>query len=82
MADLDDLRLQVALAPVAWLWSRLNGGQQAVVLRAVDRALDTLSGIVDVKAAPQVLANRLTDRVGEVGGEALVRDPMGWLLAR
>ncbi|WP_406466490.1 hypothetical protein [Streptomyces sp. NBC_01594] len=41
-----------------------------------------LSGIVDPAAAPQVLANRLVDRLREVGGEALVRDPMGWLLGR
>ncbi|WP_159029153.1 hypothetical protein [Streptomyces viridochromogenes] len=82
MADLDDLRHQVALAPVAWVWSRLKGGQQAVALRAVDRALDALSGIVEVQAAPRVLASRLTDRLGEAGGEALVRDPMGWLLGR
>ncbi|WP_265569159.1 hypothetical protein [Streptomyces hygroscopicus] len=33
-------------------------------------------------AAPRVLAARLTDRLEEVGGEALVRDPMGWLLGR
>ncbi|MEU9575624.1 hypothetical protein AB0D62_38560 [Streptomyces massasporeus] len=41
-----------------------------------------MSGIVDPKAAPRVLAARLTDRLEEVGGEALVRDPMGWLLGR
>ncbi|MFG3517590.1 hypothetical protein [Streptomyces bobili] len=82
VADLDDLRHQTSLVPVAWLWSRLNGGQQAVALRAVDRALVALSGIVEAQAAPQVLANRLADRLREVGGEALVRDPMGWLLGR
>ncbi|MET8955502.1 hypothetical protein [Streptomyces sp. NPDC004533] len=82
MAALGDLRHRTALAPVAWLWSRLNAGQQAVALRAVERALEALSGIVGMKVAPQVLANRLTDRLEEVGGEALVRDPMGWLLGR
>ncbi|MFD7954346.1 hypothetical protein ACFV4X_12710 [Streptomyces ardesiacus] len=82
MAELDDLRHRSALAPVAWLWSRLGGGQQAVALRATDRALEALSGIVGAKSAPQVLAARLTDRLHEVGGEALVRDPMGWLLGR
>jgi hypothetical protein len=79
---LGDLRQRTSLAPVAWLWSRLNGGQQAVALRAVDQALDSLSGIVDAAVAPQVLAGRLTDRLMEAGGEALVRDPMGWLLGR
>ncbi|MFJ9580766.1 hypothetical protein ACIRQF_30800 [Streptomyces sp. NPDC101191] len=82
MAELDDLRHRFALAPVAWLWSRLGGGQQAVALRATDRALEALSGIVGAKSAPQVLAARLTDRLDEEGGEALVRDPIGWLLGR
>ncbi|MFD7283435.1 hypothetical protein ACFV80_42225 [Streptomyces sp. NPDC059862] len=67
---------------MAWLWSRLNSGQQAVALRAADRALEVLSGVVDLKAAPRVLAARLNDRLWEAGGEALVRDPMGWLLGR
>ncbi|MEU0031701.1 hypothetical protein [Streptomyces sp. NPDC006335] len=82
VADLGDLRLQVALAPVAYLWGQLRRGQQAVAVRAVERALGDLSGIVEAKAAPGVLAARLADRLEEVGGEALVRDPMGWLLGR
>ena len=82
VADLDDLRLRVALAPVSSLWDRLRDGQQAVALRAVGRALESLSGIVELTAAPRVLAARLTDRLEEAGGEALVRDPMGWLLGR
>ncbi|MGW2426619.1 hypothetical protein ACWC0C_47030 [Streptomyces sp. NPDC001709] len=82
VADLDDLRLRVALAPVAYLWSQLRGGQQALAVRAAERALGTLSGIVDPKAAPRVLAARLTDRLEEIGGVAHVRDPMGWLLGR
>ncbi|MFG2424979.1 hypothetical protein ACGFWD_38960 [Streptomyces sp. NPDC048448] len=53
-----------------------------MALPAVEQALVVLSGIVDPAAAPQILANRLTDRLREVGGEALVRDPMGWLLGR
>ncbi|MEV5784561.1 hypothetical protein AB0L42_26660 [Streptomyces sp. NPDC052287] len=81
-AEPDDLRLQVALAPVAYLWGQLRDGQRAVALPAVEQALVVLSGIVDPAAAPQVLANRLVDRLLEVGGEALVRDPMGWLLGR
>ncbi|MEU0060389.1 hypothetical protein [Streptomyces sp. NPDC006334] len=82
VADLGDLRLQVALAPVAYLWRQLRRGQQAVAVRAAEQALGALSGMVDPMAAPRVLAARLTDRLEEVGGEALVRDPMGWLLGR
>ncbi|MET7693933.1 hypothetical protein ABZT06_39215 [Streptomyces sp. NPDC005483] len=82
VANLGDLRLQIALAPVAYLWGQLRRGQQAVAVRAVERALGDLSGIVEAKAAPGVLAARLADRLKEVGGEALVRDPMGWLLGR
>jgi hypothetical protein len=69
--------LQVALAPVAYLWGQLRRGQQAVAVRAAEQALGVLSGIVAPMAAPRVLAARLTDRLEEVGGEALVRDPMG-----
>ncbi|MFF8431097.1 hypothetical protein ACF07Y_39375 [Streptomyces sp. NPDC016566] len=82
VTDLGDLRLQVALAPVAYLWRQLRDGQQVVAARAAERALEALAGLVDAKAAPRALAARLTDRLQEVGGEALVRDPMGWLLGR
>ncbi|WP_345515870.1 hypothetical protein [Streptomyces yanii] len=77
-----DLRLRVALAPVADLWERLSSGQQAVARRAVRAALRVLGGIADEASAPQLLADRLTDRLQEAGGQALVRDPMGWLLGR
>ncbi|MFF4044681.1 hypothetical protein [Streptomyces sp. NPDC001816] len=82
VADLPDRRLRVALAPAAYLWQRLDRGQQAVVRRAAVQALQVLSGIADERVAPRLLADRLTDRLDEVGGEALVRDPMGWLLGR
>ncbi|MFF0094646.1 hypothetical protein ACFYSF_32470 [Streptomyces canus] len=82
VADLLDLRLRVALAPVAWLWSQLSSGQQKVAARAAGEALDVLEGISCPEAAPQLLAGRLTDRLEEAGGEALVREPMGWLLGR
>ncbi|MEU1568624.1 hypothetical protein ABZ504_51510, partial [Streptomyces mirabilis] len=82
VADLPDLGLRVALAPVADLWARLSRGQQAVARRAALQALEALSGIVDERVAPQLLADRLTDRLDEAGGEALVREPMGWLLGR
>ncbi|MFE3413112.1 hypothetical protein ACFXMT_33765 [Streptomyces mirabilis] len=82
VADLPDLRLRVALAPVSWLWSQLSRGQQKVAGRAVSQALDVLEGMSSPEAAPQLLANRLTGRLQEVRGEALVREPMGWLLRR
>ncbi|MFE5372784.1 hypothetical protein [Streptomyces mirabilis] len=82
VADLPDLRLRVALAPVSWLWSQLSRGQQKVASRAISQALDVLEGICSPEAAPQLLADRLTDRLQEVRGEALVREPMGWLLRR
>lgn len=81
-ADPDDLRLPVSLAPVAALWHRLSSGQQAVVRRAAEHAVGVLSGLVDPESAPQLLADRLADRLAETGGEALVREPMGWLLGR
>jgi hypothetical protein len=79
---LDDLRVRSALAPVAGLWSRLTAAQRSIAFRAAGQALHVLSGIVGPEAAPQVLADRLADRLQETGGEALVRDPMGWLLGR
>ncbi|CAM5674433.1 hypothetical protein SGRIM128S_07559 [Streptomyces griseomycini] len=79
---LGDLRVRIALAPVTGLWSRLTAAQRAIALRAADQALHVLSGIVGPEAAPQVLAHRLADRLQETGGEALVREPMGWLLGR
>ncbi|MDX3587547.1 hypothetical protein [Streptomyces europaeiscabiei] len=77
-----DLRLRVVLSPVAGLWARMSRGQQGVVRRAAERALGALSGIVDPPVAPQLLADRLADRLQEAGGEALVREPVGWLLGR
>ncbi|MFH9242018.1 hypothetical protein ACH4LH_28550 [Streptomyces anulatus] len=32
--------------------------------------------------APRLLAERLTDRLEETGGEALVAKPYGWLIGR
>ncbi|MBT2511730.1 hypothetical protein J7I98_39365 [Streptomyces sp. ISL-98] len=82
VADLPDLRLRVALAPVAWLWAQLTRGQQGVARRAVEQGLKVLDGIAGPESAPRLLADRLTDRLEEAGGEALVREPLGWLLGR
>ena len=82
VAVLSDFRLRVALAPVEWLWSQLSRGQQQVAVRSVGRALEVLEGVSCPESAPRLLAARLTDRLQEADGEALVRDPMGWLLGR
>ncbi|MGV9758572.1 hypothetical protein ACWDUC_22460 [Streptomyces tricolor] len=78
-----DLRLQVTLGPVAGLWERLSGWQQDQVEAAAKAELSRLAGMLEQsEAAPRLLADRLTDRLAEVGGPALVRDPMGWLIRR
>ncbi|MFD3641828.1 hypothetical protein [Streptomyces griseus] len=79
----DDLRLRVALGPVSWLWQRLSRWQQDQVEAAVKAELAQLTGLgVLVEGAPRLLADRLTDRLAETGGEALVSKPFGWLIGR
>jgi DNA-binding MarR family transcriptional regulator len=78
-----DLRLRVALAPVAGLWEQLSGWQQDQVAAAAKTELGRLAGLLmQPEAAPRVLAGRLTDRLVETGGEALVATPYGWLIRR
>lgn len=78
-----DLGLRVALGPVAGLWERLSGWQQDQVEAAVKAQVMRLAGmLVRPEAAPQLLADRLTDRLEETGGEALVTGPYGWLIRR
>ncbi|WP_238153901.1 hypothetical protein [Streptomyces xinghaiensis] len=78
-----DLRLRVALTPVAGLWAQLNRWQQHQVERAAAGELTRLAGVLArPETASQLLADRLTDRLGETGGEALVRSPFGWLIHR
>ncbi|WP_432095665.1 hypothetical protein [Streptomyces sp. bgisy100] len=78
-----DLRLRVALGPVAWLWERLSGWQQDQVEAAAKAELARLEGLLALPgAAPRVLADRLTDRLAETGGEAMVTGPYGWLIRR
>ncbi|MEW2134636.1 hypothetical protein [Streptomyces sp. NPDC005435] len=78
-----DLRLRVALGPVAWLWERLSGWQQDQVEAAAKAELAQLAGLgVAPERAPQLLADRLTDRLDETGGEALVDKPFPWLTRR
>jgi len=78
-----DLRLLVALGPVAGLWERLTGWQQDQVEAAVKAELTRLAGmLMRPEMAPQLLADRFTDRLEETGGEALVSTPFGWLTHR
>ncbi|OEJ21837.1 hypothetical protein AR457_40855 [Streptomyces agglomeratus] len=78
-----DLVLRVALGPVSWLWERLSGWQQDQVEEAAKAELDRLEGLLVLPGgAPRLLADRLTDRLAETGGEALVNEPFGWLIGR
>ncbi|MER6393945.1 hypothetical protein ABT236_36535 [Streptomyces sp. NPDC001523] len=78
-----DLHLRVALGPVSWLWEQLNGWQQDQVAAATKAELAQLAGLgVAPEGAPRLLADRLTDRLEETGGEALINRPYGWLIRR
>ncbi|MEU6593247.1 hypothetical protein ABZ923_29160 [Streptomyces sp. NPDC046881] len=78
-----DLRLRVALGPVSGLWARLSGWQQGQVEAAAKAELKRLAGLLEQpEVAPRLLADRLTDRLEETGGEALVSRPYGWLIGR
>ncbi|MFF7365016.1 hypothetical protein [Streptomyces sp. NPDC008125] len=75
--------LRVALGPVSWLWQGLSGWQQARVEEAAEAELGRLEGWVgQQEAAARRLAARLTARLAETGGEALVQRPYGWLIGR
>ncbi|MFJ7416357.1 hypothetical protein ACIQWZ_36990 [Streptomyces sp. NPDC098077] len=78
-----DLGLRVALRPVSWLWERLSGWQQDQVAAAAKAELSQLAGLgVTAERAPRLLADRLTGRLEETGGEALIKKPFGWLIGR
>ncbi|MFE3770832.1 hypothetical protein [Streptomyces sp. NPDC059122] len=78
-----DLGLRVALGPVSWLWERLSGWQQDQVEAATKAELAHLQGLLALPGgAPRLLADRLTDRLEETGGEALVDKPFPWLIRR
>ncbi|MEV8485924.1 hypothetical protein AB0467_28500 [Streptomyces sp. NPDC052095] len=78
-----DLGLRVVLGPVAWLWERLSGWQQDQVEAAAKAELGRMAGLgVAPEGAPRLLADRLTDRLEETGGEAMVTGPYGWLIRR
>ncbi|MEH0557438.1 hypothetical protein [Streptomyces sp. B21-101] len=83
-ADLpEDLGLRVALGPVAWLWAGLNRWQQDQVVAAVNAELERLKNLLmQPEGAPRLLADRLTDRLEETGGEARINSPFGWITRR
>ncbi|MFJ6452277.1 hypothetical protein ACIQNV_37375 [Streptomyces hydrogenans] len=78
-----DLDLRVALAPVSWLWTKLNRWQQDNVAKAAKTELAQLRQVLEwAGQAPSVLASRLTSRLEETGGEALIARPYGWITHR
>ncbi|GAA1924108.1 hypothetical protein [Streptantibioticus ferralitis] len=78
-----DLRLGVALGPVAGLWERLSGWQQDQVEAAAKAEATRLAGmLMRPETAPRLLADRLSDRLEETGGESLIGSPYGWLIRR
>ncbi|MFC8294863.1 hypothetical protein ACFUJ0_10505 [Streptomyces sp. NPDC057242] len=78
-----DLDLRVALAPVSWLWQGLNRWQQGRVVEAAKAELAQLRQVLEWSGqAPSVLAVRLTSRLEETGGEALIARPFGWITHR
>lgn len=79
----DDLRLRVGLEPAAWLWKRLSRWQQDQVQAMAEAELTRLTGLLmRPEDAPRLLASRLTNRLEETGGEALITTPYGWLIRR
>ncbi|CAL9675653.1 hypothetical protein SUDANB178_07730 (plasmid) [Streptomyces sp. enrichment culture] len=75
--------LQVALGPVLGLWERLSGWQQDQVQAAAEAEIKRLEGLLEHQGGgPRLLADRLTDRLKESGGEALIDKPYGWLIRR
>ncbi|MEU9298503.1 hypothetical protein [Streptomyces sp. NPDC048266] len=78
-----DLDLRVALTPVSWLWTKLNRWQQDRVVKATKAELAQLRQVLEwAGQAPSVLAVRLTFRLEETGGEALIARPFGWITHR
>ncbi|MFG2681267.1 hypothetical protein [Streptomyces sp. NPDC048392] len=79
----EDLGLRVALGPVAWLWAGLNRWQQDQVVAVANAELERLKDLLmQPEGAPRLLADRLTDRLEETGGEARVSSPFGWITRR
>ncbi|MFI8085864.1 hypothetical protein ACIF6L_34380 [Kitasatospora sp. NPDC086009] len=75
--------LALVLAPVEGLWQRLDRAWSRRRITAAVRAeLGRIGAWTGNEGAGAALADRLTFRLREQGGSALVTDPVGWLLAK
>lgn len=77
---LSEAGLRVVVGPVVGLWQQLNRWQQQRVEQTAAVEVERIAQLLQrPETAPQLLADRLVDRLEETGGESWVRDPFGWL---
>lgn len=82
-ATLPPLDVRGVLGPVRWLWAKIQrSGARTTVVRRTRAALDELAEIVGPDQAAPALTARLTRRLHNQGGEALVTDPAAWIIGR
>ncbi|MFJ3630371.1 hypothetical protein ACIPQ3_30205 [Streptomyces albidoflavus] len=82
-ATLPPLDVRGVLGPVRWLWAKIERtGARTTVVRRTRAALDELAEIVGPDQAAPALTARLTRRLHNQGGEALVTDPAAWIIGR
>ncbi|MGW9423789.1 hypothetical protein ACWGSU_20810 [Streptomyces koyangensis] len=82
-ATLPPLDVRGVLGPVRWLWAKIErSGARTTVVRRTRAALDELAEIVGPDQAAPALTARLTRRLHNQGGEALVTDPAAWIIGR
>ncbi|UKL07446.1 hypothetical protein [Streptomyces sp. NBU3104] len=82
-ATLPPLDVRGVLGPVRWLWAKIErSGARTSVVRRTRAALDELAEIVGPDQAAPALTARLTRRLHNQGGEALVTDPAAWIIGR
>ncbi|MFJ6628904.1 MULTISPECIES: hypothetical protein [unclassified Streptomyces] len=82
-ATLPPLDVRGVLGPVRWLWAKIERtGARTTVVRRTRAALDELAEIVGPDQAAPALTARLTRRLHDQGGEALVTDPAAWIIGR
>ncbi|MFJ3848336.1 hypothetical protein ACIPV3_30160 [Streptomyces albidoflavus] len=80
---LPPLDVRGVLGPVRWLWAKIERtGARTTVVRRTRAALDELAEIVGPDQAAPALTARLTRRLHDQGGEALVTDPAAWIIGR
>ncbi|MGX1797356.1 hypothetical protein [Streptomyces sp. 604F] len=80
---LPPLDVRGVLGPVRWLWAKIErSGTRTTVVRRTRAALDELAEIVGPDQAAPALTARLTRRLHDQGGEALVTDPAAWIIGR